>query len=137
MIALGTVADIVPLLDENRILVAKGIEKMKTCANMGVEELIKAAVLQVNDMDTSKIAFGLAPRLNAAGRMSDACLGVSLLTTRDRQVAGQLAQKLNEENRKRQQIENDVVNECVERVINDGNLSRERIIVLDGENWHT
>ena len=137
LIALGTVADIVPLLDENRILVAKGIEKMKTCANMGVEELIKAAGLQVNDMDTSKIAFGLAPRLNAAGRMSDACLGVSLLTTRDRQVAGQLAQKLNEENRKRQQIENDVVNECVERVINDGNLSRERIIVLDGENWHT
>ena len=137
LIALGTVADIVPLLDENRIFTAKGIEKMKNLPNLGIDELTKAAGLQGDNMDTTKIAFGLAPRLNAAGRMADAYLGVSLLTAEDRQKCALIAQRLNEENRKRQQIENQVVDECGKRILDDGNLSRDRIIVLDGENWHT
>jgi single-stranded-DNA-specific exonuclease len=137
LIALGTVADVVPLLDENRTFTAKGLEKMKTDPNIGLDELIKAAGLQGDSIDASRIAFGLAPRLNAAGRMADASLGVSLLTTRDRQEAAQIAQELNEQNRSRQQIENDMIDECRKRVMEGGNLSRDRIIVLDGENWHT
>jgi len=139
LIALGTVADVVPLLGENRIMVAKGIERINTAPRLGVGALIRAAGLAQGSIDAYRIAFALAPRLNAAGRMSTAYLGFSLLTTRDESEAIRIAQQLNEENGRRQQIENALLEECVDRLIKDGDLSDEWIIVLEGEEekgWH-
>ncbi len=139
LIALGTVADVVPLLDENRILVAKGLERINASPRLGVEALIKAAGLTKGSIDSYRIAFMLAPRLNAAGRMSTAYLGFSLLTTEDETEAMRVAQQLNEENNRRQQIENALLEECIDRVINHADLSAEWVIVLEGEEdkgWH-
>lgn len=139
LIALGTVADVVPLLDENRILVAKGIERINASPRLGVEALLKVAGLAQGTIDAYRIAFMLAPRLNAAGRMSTAYLGFSLLTTQDEREAASIARQLNEENAKRQQIENNLLKECIDRLIKDGDLSAEWIIVLEGEEekgWH-
>ncbi|MBM7582300.1 single-stranded-DNA-specific exonuclease [Caldicoprobacter guelmensis] len=139
LIALGTVADVVPLVDENRILAAKGIERMNISPRLGVEKLIRVAGLAQGSIDAYKIAFMLAPRLNAAGRMATAYLGFSLLTTHDEEKASSIARQLNEENSRRQRIENALVEECIDRVIKNGDLSTEWIIVLEGEEgegWH-
>lgn len=139
LIALGTVADVVPLLGENRILAAKGIERINTSPRLGVEVLIKVAGLSQGNIDAYRIAFMLAPRLNAAGRMSTAYLGFLLLTAQDEEDAIRIARQLNEENSRRQQIENALVEECRDRLLQSGDLSTEWIIVLEGEEgegWH-
>jgi single-stranded-DNA-specific exonuclease len=96
-VALGTVADIVPLLGENRILVKYGLEVANEMRRPGLKALVEAAGLVHKTIEAGHIAFILAPRLNAAGRMGEAWPGVKLLTTRDEATAVQIAEELNEQ----------------------------------------
>jgi single-stranded-DNA-specific exonuclease len=102
LVALGTVADIVPLVGENRMLVKAGLAQMRLGRRQGLLSLVKAAGLNLAGLNAVDISFGLAPRLNAAGRLESALASYELLTTRDLMRAGFLSQKLDDQNRERQ-----------------------------------
>lgn len=132
--ALGTVADIVSLTEENRIIVWAGIEKIKRCPNPGILALMK--VSGMNEVDSRKLAFILAPRLNAAGRMGDAARAVTLLTEKDGLLLEKLARDLNSENILRQKIQEEIYGKAVEKIESDSKYSIEKVLVVQGDDWH-
>jgi single-stranded-DNA-specific exonuclease len=104
LVAIGTVADVAPLLGENRRLVRDGLQRIRQQPRMGVRFLAAAAGVNVNAVTAQTIGFALAPRLNAAGRIDSALDAFTLLTTHDESVASQKAQRLNERNEQRQKL---------------------------------
>jgi single-stranded-DNA-specific exonuclease len=104
LVALGTVADLAPLVGENRILVRKGLQKLRETKRQGLFSLAAVADLPLSHITATSIGFILGPRLNAAGRLESALAAVELLTTTDVKTAGDLAQQLNVQNRQRQEI---------------------------------
>ena len=104
LVALGTVADLAPLVGENRFLVRKGLKKIHTTSRQGLYSLANVADLAIGKTTASNIGFILGPRLNAAGRLESALAAYELLTTQDVFRAGELAQQLNVQNRQRQEI---------------------------------
>ncbi|NMB13099.1 MAG: single-stranded-DNA-specific exonuclease RecJ [Firmicutes bacterium] len=135
LVALGTVADVVPLRGENRILVHMGLERFAT-SSLGLGALLEVARLDANKLSTGNLAFGLAPRINALGRLDDATLGVRLLLTEDTEEARQLAQMLDTTNRERQAIEARVTEEAMALVEEEIDLETEWSIVLASPTWH-
>ena len=134
--ALATVADIVPLKGDNRVLVKFGLEEMALGKRLGLAALWKIA--QNHDQmvpTTTAVGFGLAPRLNACGRIGDVRLGLQLLVTEDEQEAMEIALKLDQENRQRQEIERAIYEEALEKVKVQGLNQQEGLIVV-GEDWH-
>jgi single-stranded-DNA-specific exonuclease len=119
LVALGTVADLVPLLGENRSLVRRGLERLNEAARPGVEALLAEAGLRRGDVDATAIGFRLGPRLNAAGRIDTAMRAYRLLTSRDPLETRELAQKLNALNRERQQLTEETVAEAERQVLAD------------------
>ncbi len=103
--ALGTVADVAPVSDENRIITKFGLEKLNHTSNLGLKALIEVAGVEGKDLNTGHIGFTLAPRINAAGRIGTPHLGVELLTTDNSARAHELANELNSLNEQRQAIE--------------------------------
>lgn len=134
--ALATVADIVPLTDENRVIVKAGLERM-TVQNPrpGIRALMRSAAVRV-PMTADQIAFGLAPRLNAAGRLEHAGQGVELLTTSDEHAANSIADHLEENNRLRRDIEYATLQQAEEQVRSNTDFRDDRVIVVMGENWN-
>jgi len=134
--AIGTIADVVPLLGDNRIIVKLGISKLKTSENIGLKTLIKESGLKQDKISSGQVAFMLAPRLNAAGRMQSARESVTLLTTNSQEVASDKAKLLCAENINRQEIEKEVLASAIEMVKNSVNLDNEYVIVLESDEWH-
>jgi single-stranded-DNA-specific exonuclease len=104
LVALGTVADLAPLVGENRFLVRKGLQKMRETKRQGLFSLAAVADLPLSRITATSIGFVLGPRLNASGRLESAMASLNLLTTTDVKTAGELAQQLNVQNRQRQEI---------------------------------
>ncbi len=104
LVALGTVADLAPLVGENRILVRKGLQKLRETKRQGLFSLAAVSDLPLSRITATSIGFILGPRLNAAGRLESALAAFELLTTNDVKTAGELAQQLNIQNRQRQEI---------------------------------
>ena len=104
LVALGTVADLAPLTGENRTLVRKGLRQLQQTRRQGLFSLANVAGLDIKKINATNIGFGLGPRLNAAGRLDSALAAFELLSTNDVNVAGNLAQKLEIQNRERQQV---------------------------------
>lgn len=136
IVALGTVADVVPLLDENRVIVKFGLEKLQNTDKVGIKSLINISGLHGKPISTTSIGYILAPRINAAGRIGNARRGVELFTNKDKEQADQIALELDQENRNRQHTENIILNEALEMVLNDPEYNRRKVIVLAGEGWH-
>ncbi len=136
LIALGTVADVVPLLGDNRIFVAKGLEKINQDPCVGIEALMEVSGVRGTKINTGRIAFGLAPRLNAAGRIDDPLKGFKLLTAKKLSKAIPIARLLEEQNRQRQAIEADTIREAQEMIEKHVCLSTNRIIVLGKKDWN-
>jgi len=131
--ALGTIADMVPLTAENRDIVRKGLASLATTRNPGLKALIQAAGVEGKPLNAEMVGFVLAPRLNAAGRLDDAMDGVKLLTAQTAAEAETIAQKLNEENIRRQTISKDIYDEAL------AYLSGKELgsaLVLGKDNWH-
>ena len=133
VVCLGTVADIVPLVDENRIIVTYGLILMKQTRKVGLQELIKAS--GYSKIDSMTISFGLAPRLNACGRMGKADLALELILTQDRAEAQKIALELNEINKERQEVEKKIISDAIE-IIERDRLYENGVIVVGNENWH-
>jgi single-stranded-DNA-specific exonuclease len=137
ILAIATVADAVPLLGENRTFVALGLDGLRRPVNAGLRELMKAANLDPaqHKLTPIDIAFRLAPRINAAGRMDIASDVVELFTTRQPQRAQELAEKLERLNTDRREAEAGILAQIEER-LKDPAFEQARCIVMDGENWH-
>ncbi|MCL5935070.1 MAG: single-stranded-DNA-specific exonuclease RecJ [Bacillota bacterium] len=136
LVCLGTVADIVPLQGENRILVKHGLNKITRTQRTGLQELINVSGMKQESVGTRELGFGLAPRLNAAGRMGDAALGVELLLSTDPLEAGQMAEALNKGNQERQQVESKVLSEALALVEENSAMAGDKVLVLASEHWH-
>ncbi len=137
LVALGSAADIVPLIDENRVFVREGLLKINNNLEVGVQALIDIAGLRAGRMDVGQIVFGMAPRLNAVGRMGNAERAVELLITRNAQQAVTLAKELEVENRRRKEIDNQTLEQAMEEIESFYDPERDRSIVLMRERWHS
>jgi single-stranded-DNA-specific exonuclease len=133
--ALGTVADVVPLLDENRIIVKYGIDAIKATENEGLRALLEVSGISGKQLESWHLAFILGPRINAAGRLSDASKAVRLFTCGNRDEAQVIAAEMEKQNLMRRSIEKEIFDEALDR-INKGGLDAGKVIVVSGENWH-
>ncbi len=135
--AMGTIADVVDLRGENRILTSYGLNTLPHCKLSGIQALIESAGLADKQLDSFHIGFRLAPMLNAAGRMGHARLAVELLTSDSPVRSMQIAEYLKEQNSKRQQCERKVFKQACEMIMEYGlNHPDNKSIVLADENWH-
>lgn len=133
IVALGTISDIVPLVDENRIISKYGLEMMNDTKNVGLKALLN--IINFKTVDSTMVSFGMAPRINACGRMGNARIAVELLLEKDKQKADNLAIELNNQNTKRQQVEKKIF-QAAEKMIQKDHLDLKNSIVLYNENWH-
>jgi single-stranded-DNA-specific exonuclease len=137
LVALGTIADIVPLVGENRIYSSIGLEHMVKRQNIGMNALINIAGLTEKELNTGDIVFGIAPRINAAGRMGTALTAVELMVSVDEKESRELAQQIEHQNSLRQQIDQKTFNEAcqiIEKKYND--LENTLFIVVSSDEWH-
>jgi single-stranded-DNA-specific exonuclease len=135
LVAVGTVADIVPLVEENRILVRRGLRQLENTLWPGLRALIE--VSQVSFPVTAQdVGFRLGPRLNASGRLGDAMLSLRLLLTDDQAEAMTIASELNRNNRERQTVEMDTFLQAEKQLQESYDPARDWGIVLSGQNWH-
>lgn len=135
LVALGTLADVMPLVHENRVVVREGINLIANGSRRGLSALMRAAGIEDYQLTATRAAFGLAPRINAAGRMGDASRAVELLLTDDDETAFGLAELLNNENIRRQTFEKQIFLEAVDIVEKKG-YKHDRVIVVAGNDWH-
>ena len=136
LVALGCAADIVPLVGENRVLVAFGLEQMAHTANLGLQALLRNVDLAGKRLGTGQLIFVLAPRINALGRMGSAMEAVTMLTTPDPAEAQRIAGVLEQQNRRRRQIDEQTLDEALGLLEEGVDLDRDRAIVLASEAWH-
>ena len=133
LVALGTVADVMPLTGENRAIVRTGLDMMLNAPRPGVRSLIREAGLRGGSITAADIAFSLSPRINAAGRMEQVHTATELFLTSDEGTADCLARNLSRMNRERQTIENEILSQA-RTMLSD--RSKGGAIVLSSENWH-
>lgn len=134
--AVGTIADVIPLQEENRVLVYCGLYALAKAPFLGLKALLEVAGLPpIQPRDSEKVAYQIAPRLNAAGRLSHAHLAADLLLTDCPRRARQLAEELNELNRQRQALEEEITRDCWHLYYEEG-WQEERAVVLSSDRWH-
>ena len=136
IVALGTVADVVPLLDENRILVKAGLSKLASTSKEGLKELKKLSNVDEGPIISYDIAFRLAPRLNAVGRLGSADIVLELLNSEDSREAFRLASVMEKNNSQRRKIEQEIFDEAMAIIAIDPEMEHNRAIVLYSKRWH-
>ena len=134
---LGTIADVVPLVGENRVIAAKGLAGLPASKLTGIKALIESANLTGQKLDAYHVGFRLGPRLNASGRMGHAKLAVEMLTVASPERAREIADFLEDQNRDRQETERKILDQAVEQATSMGCDSDDcRAVVIGGEGWH-
>jgi len=135
LVALGTVGDLVPLLDENRVFVRHGLARCNTTRWEGLTALKKVSKLKDN-LTSYHLGFQLAPRINAAGRVGKPLQALALLTTDQPDLAKQLAQVLDEKNQQRRRIEQEITDLVLQEVSSSFDFQKDRGLVVFGADWH-
>jgi len=135
LVALGTIADIVPLIDVNRILVTHGLKELENSRRPGIVALKEKSGIGKEKISTGHVAFRLAPRLNAGGRLANGQIGVELLLAKESERACSIAADLDQANRERQDIEERIYQDAKGMIERDGLLAH-RSVVLSSEEWH-
>lgn len=130
IVCIGTISDIVPLQDENRVISQLGLMLIKQTKNIGLKVLLES--IGYNQIDSNTVSFGLAPRINACGRMGHEKVAVDLLLTNDIKKAKDLTEKLNKYNQERQNVEKKIFEEAVQIA----KKTKKRCVVVGKENWH-
>ena len=134
--ALATVADIVPLVDENRVIVREGLALMADSPRPGLRALIQLSGVNP-PVSAGHVGFRLAPRLNAGGRLEDASQGVTLLTTDDADIAERIATHLEQNNQQRQAIEQDITEQAMAQIAQCVDFRNDLVIIVMGEGWNS
>ncbi len=133
IVCIGTISDIVPLVDENRVIAKLGLLLVAQTKNIGLRSIINSS--GYNKIDSNTISFGVAPRINACGRMGKAEEALELFLSKDKNEVNELTNKLNEHNRKRQETEKTIFENAVKK-IKEEHLDENKAIIVGGENWH-
>lgn len=133
IVCVGTISDIVPLVDENRVITKLGMKLVEQTRNLGLRSIIKSS--GYNKIDSTTISFGVAPRINACGRMGKAEEALNLLLSKNISQVNELTRKLNDHNRQRQEIEKSIYKSAISKIEQD-KLSEKRTIVVGGKDWH-
>lgn len=133
IVCVGTISDIVPLVDENRVITKLGLLLVRQTKNIGLKSIINSS--GYSKIDSNTISFGVAPRINACGRIGKAEEALELLLSTDIYKVNELTNKLSEHNRERQEIEKDIYESAVEK-IEKNHLYENRTIVVGGKDWH-
>jgi len=136
LVALAGAADIVPLIDENRILVKEGLNRINTNPRAGVSALIKSCGMDSGNLTSGQVVFTIAPRINAVGRLGDALRAVELLITDDAEQALKLSGVLETENYQRRKIDEDTFTNALDIVETSLDLNDKMAIILHQESWH-
>lgn len=139
LVAIGTIADVMPITDENRLIVAYGLSRIAAAPRPGIEQLLIASDpsgKKPKKITSGVIGFTVAPRINAAGRMDDAGLAVKLFLAKDQQAAAPIAARLCDINKQRQDEENKILAEAISMLTEEELSEKNPVIVLASENWH-
>lgn len=136
LVCIGTIGDIVPLVDENKVFVKYGLEILKNSERVGLRALLKECSLLNKNIDSTSVSFGIVPRINAVGRLGLSNDCVTLFLTDDEYRAEEIAEKLSKDNSKRKEIESKILSEINSEILHNPSVVMDKIIVLDGENWH-
>ena len=136
VVSIGTIADVVPLLGENRVIARFGLEALRQPAQSGLTALIELSGLAGKEISAGDVGFRLAPRLNAAGRMENARDVIDLFTLPDAARTRQIAERLEGLNRERQRVEEEILRAIVAQMGQRANLCEQYTLVLAGEGWH-
>ncbi|MBQ7128574.1 MAG: single-stranded-DNA-specific exonuclease RecJ, partial [Clostridia bacterium] len=137
LVAIGTIADVMPILNDNRGIVKLSLELIKNSSRLGLKALVEESGLKKDSFNTSSVSFGIAPRINAAGRVLDPNIAIDLLLSTDEEQSKDLAKKLCEANIKRQQLEKDILKQAEEKLSADNSMINAPDIIVSGENWHS
>ena len=133
IVCVGTISDIVPLTDENRVIVKLGLKLVEQTKNLGLKEILQSC--GYSKINSTTISFGVAPRINACGRMGHQEDALNLLLSKEENEVKELTQKINEYNKTRQEIEKNIYNEAIEQIEKEENDNKNTIVVF-GKGWH-
>ncbi len=141
LVAIGTIADVMPVVDENRLIISYGLSLIERGTRPAIEELIEVSTSENKRNGKKKITAGfigftIAPRINAAGRIRDASIAAELFLTDDRDEARRLAETLCAINKERQEIENEIIEVAYAKIASEHDFEHDPVIVLDDETWH-
>ncbi len=136
VVAIGTIADVVPLIGENRVFTKLGLEGLQAPTNLGLRSLIETAGLEGRSITSTDVGFRLAPRINAVGRMGGSGEAVELFAAKDKEEARRIAGEMNRLNRERQLIVDQILKAIEQQIDSDAELAKAPIKVIEGENWH-
>ncbi len=135
ILAVATIGDVMPLVNENRSIVKVGVEKIKSSPRPGITAILNVAGLDRSSITAGKISFGIVPRINAAGRMGSAFRAFQLLVCDDTLQALKMAGPIDDDNVRRQQIEKDILNSAL-KIIEQNGYQNNRVIIVCGKDWH-
>ena len=136
IVSLGTIADVVPLTGENRIIAKFGLAGLSVTSRPGLKALIENSRIKNKTINSTYVAYILGPRINASGRMDTGEIALSLLTTKDDGEAGELAKALEKFNRDRQKIEAEILDQAFKLIEKEVNFKDHKVIVVASEGWH-
>lgn len=136
LVAISTASDIVPLEDENRVLMMEGLDRIRKAPSLGIQTLASIAGIDLATCATSQIVFSIGPRINAAGRLGDAQRAVALLMAKDVQEASEIAQELEQANQKRREMDRSTMSEAAVKAEHQLGGNFQHGIVVHDENWH-
>ena len=137
LVTLGIAADVMPLINENRVIAYFGLKQIRSGNNLGLKTLIQASKLVLEKVGIGQINFWVSPKINAAGRLGEASRAVKLLTSENPYYALEIANTLNKENEKRKSITSIMENESIEIINNNNRFKSEKAIVLYKKDWHS
>lgn len=136
LVAIGTLADVVSVTNENRVIIKKGIEKINRNPRVGIKALKEVANFSDKEMNAASVAYSIAPRINAAGRMESAMLAAKLLMSDSISQAMEISEQIEKANRERQAVENETTQKAIEIIETNDKIKYAPVIVVSGEGWH-
>lgn len=136
LVAISIASDIVPIVDENRVLMREGLRMINSNPRVGIKQLLKKINVPIGSVTTSSIVFSIGPRINAAGRMGDASTAVDLMISKDDTTAARFAKKLESVNKKRRTTDTKTTEEAMEMLASDFNINEISSMVLHDPQWH-
>ncbi|MBQ9941217.1 MAG: single-stranded-DNA-specific exonuclease RecJ [Clostridia bacterium] len=138
LVAIGTIADVMPVMSENRVIVDTGLEHIEHTSNWGLKALIEESGVKDKSRKITSAAIGfiIAPRINAAGRMGNAIRAVEMFLAEDMTAARHIAIELCATNKQRQLVENDIIESAIAKIEAEHDFENDRVIILDDDTWH-
>lgn len=136
LVCIGTIADVMPIISENRYIVEKGVELLQKEQTPGIEALKQSVRASGNKITLKDISFTIAPRLNAAARLNSINTAVDLLMSEDKQESERLAEELKQKNQERKQLEKEALNSALDFLAKNTEEQNRKVIIIDGNDWH-